>query len=71
MVVYAKVQRDYLGVVIAQIKKANGVKVAMGIHPEAQDQALCIKSRMKEDLLYILREIDENGYPGFSYKVCR
>ena len=70
MTVVAKVHRDYLGIVIAQIKKANGVKVLTGIHPESQIQSLCITSRLKEDLLHILNQIDEMGYLCFEYRIC-
>lgn len=70
MTVLAKVHREYLGIVIAQLRKANGVKILTGIHPDAQIQSLCITSRLKDDLLHILKKIDAMGYLCFEYKVC-
>lgn len=71
MTVYARVARNYVGIVIAQLKKANGVKILRGVDPKAQLQELCITSRMRADLTYILEDIDSMGYPMFEYKICK
>lgn len=70
MTAYVKVHREYLGIVISQLKKVNGVKILQGIDPDKILQELCVSSRLSEDLRYRLDQIDQNGYLMFSYRIC-
>lgn len=71
MTAYVKVHKNYLGIVLAQLKKANGVRIRRGLNPNTDIQELCVESRLRADLTHILEQIDSMGYLLFSYKVCK
>lgn len=71
MTAYVKVHREYLGIVLSQLKKANGARIRRGLDPNAVVQELCVESRLRADLTHILDQIDSMGYLLFSYKICK